>query len=315
MNRGPPPRVVAVVYSLDGVKQDVAIFDFATRTWSRETYDHPTPLFPTDGTQLPDGTVILIDARNPDLTTFHFTPGDGNKIIRLPTQPAKNLLAAMLTLADGRVLCLTNEQRHPVASYCDPATLQWSTVELVSRDYPFCPAAVALDNGTVFLCGGLRTGRTKSKSCYVFDPATGEYTPRADMIKARWTNAAVLLPDGKVLVSGGIVDEPAIKHCDECYARTASCEVYDTEKDEWYQGIVPDMNHRRSQHKMLYLPTIRTIFVIGIACSSHNAGPGTQCESLCLDESPLSWRIEQTFPNSLFERTAVGVGAPYNPNN
>ncbi len=66
--------------------------------------------------------------------------------------------------------------------------------------------ATLLSNGTVLLAGGFTgdsTGPAVS-SADIFDPAAGLFTATASMSAARGRHTAALLPDGTVLVAGGI---------------------------------------------------------------------------------------------------------------
>ncbi|HMV82242.1 MAG TPA: kelch repeat-containing protein [Blastocatellia bacterium] len=67
-------------------------------------------------------------------------------------------------------------------------------------------AAVRLRNGRVLVIGGADSRlRGFYNSAEIYDPATGRFTPTGSMSTARYKirEAAVLLPDGKVLVAGG----------------------------------------------------------------------------------------------------------------
>lgn len=77
---------------------------------------------------------------------------------------------------------------------------------------------VLLLNGKVLLAGGFLKNTSKStRNCELYDPATNHFTLTDSLHCGRISGASVLLPDGRVLVTGGY-DSP--------YHWSASCEIY-----------------------------------------------------------------------------------------
>jgi len=69
---------------------------------------------------------------------------------------------------------------------------------MTARDSHF---AVLLANGTVLVAGGISGGTDFTAELY--DPVTGVFTQTGSMGAGRILAAAVLLPDGRALVTGG----------------------------------------------------------------------------------------------------------------
>jgi Galactose oxidase, central domain len=75
--------------------------------------------------------------------------------------------------------------------------------------------ATLRNDGTVLVAGGATLASEDSSAqagflpqstttAELFDPASSSFIPTSDMANARARHAAVLLPDGRVLVTGGI---------------------------------------------------------------------------------------------------------------
>lgn len=98
-----------------------------------------------------------------------------------------------------------NDDVTDTAELFDPATNRFrATGRLAVPRHKH--SAVALQNGKVLVLGGADTRlRDFYNSAELYDPATGRFSATGSMSAARYKfrDAAVLLPDGKVLVAGG----------------------------------------------------------------------------------------------------------------
>ncbi|HEX9001361.1 MAG TPA: zf-HC2 domain-containing protein [Blastocatellia bacterium] len=130
---------------------------------------------------------------------------------------------AAALLADGRVLVMGGVGPEFVSlastEVFDPATNRFtaSAPMLAQRA---SHAATRLNNGQVLITGGFQDVRPRVtlSTAELFDPATGSFRQTGRMTAPRESHKATLLPDGKVLITGG--------H-DRTGRHLASAEIYD----------------------------------------------------------------------------------------
>ena len=147
-------------------------------------------------------------------------------------------------LLDNRVLVAGGRFRNAsLASteICDPASGVWSASAQMQapRDNH---SATLLADGRVLVTGGVSggdAGGPVEKSAEIFDPATNTWTVADHMSIARYNHQATLLPDGRVLVTGGF--NISIFHIP-----IRDAEIYDPAADRWVQ--VPNMATPRATH-------------------------------------------------------------------
>ena len=88
-------------------------------------------------------------------------------------------------------------------------TGSWTATGPMIHGRYYRTTATLLTDGTVLVTGG-HTARLEGNeyaSAELFNPATGTWTATVDMGVARRSHTATLLPDGTVLVAGGIPDD------------------------------------------------------------------------------------------------------------
>lgn len=154
--------------------------------------------------------------------------------------------------------------------------------------------AARLADGGVLVTGGYGAPNFGSllSSAERFDVAANRWTAAAPMSTPRARHAAMLLPDGRVLVAGGYtgVDpaNPAV------LMPTSSAELYDPATNAWSK--LPDMAEPRAGAVATLVGTTRVHFV----------GPGLTAESFDLTAS--KWTPAHPAPMPLARAVAVPLG-------
>jgi hypothetical protein len=195
-----------------GSPPDDSLSDFA----SAELYD------PTTGTFAPTGSLrtarhdhtatLLSDGRVLVAGGGHGTDGLASAEIYDPQTGVFSQTGSMASrgahtatrLLDGRVLLATGG---PAELY-DPKTGKFtpSGAMVVNRMWP---TATLLQDGRVLIVGGycdynLWCSTAEEPVGELYDPATGTFSPTVFATTRRMYHTATLLPDGRVLIAGGI---------------------------------------------------------------------------------------------------------------
>lgn len=123
----------------------------------------------------------------------------------------------------------------------DPATGAWSTTgNLIQRRD--LQEATLLQNGKVLVAGGRPGGGSPAllASAELYDPTTGNWTATGSMSTTRSGHSMTLLPNGKVLVAGGIPDQTGISPF------LASAELFDPASGTW--SATGSLGNARANH-------------------------------------------------------------------
>lgn len=158
-------------------------------------------------------------------------------------------------MADGRVLVVGGLFDEVMASceIYDPATGAWSyTMSLMNARYGH--TATLLPDGRVLVAGGTWSWGYPNPltSVEIYDPASQQWAPGADLLTARLIHSATLLDNGQVLVAGGMTSD----------MRTlATAEVYDPASDLW--STTASLNTPRSSYATARLLDGRVLAVAG----------------------------------------------------
>ena len=105
----------------------------------------------------------------------------------------------------------------------------------------FVFTATTLQNGKVLVAGEPSRTTPTLTLADLYDPATGTFTPTGSMHNARVGFAATQLPDGKVLVEGGVNNTMRVK----------TAEIYDPATGTW--SITASMKQAREAQSAILL--------------------------------------------------------------
>ncbi|HQR36527.1 MAG TPA: kelch repeat-containing protein [Blastocatellia bacterium] len=227
-------------------------------------------------TLLSDGRILVAGGRTAlfqglksseiyDPATDRWTPtGDLNE--------ARFSHAAVL-LKDGRVLLVGRQS----AEVFNPATGKWSqtgpmelTPSQSAAAYESVPVTLLAD-GKVLVTGGRSGSLSFARGgAELFDPTTNNWTTIKPMNFARQFHSATLLPNGKVLIAGGInrTDAPT------------AAELFDPATGQWALTGVLRTSH--AGHLAALLPNGRVLIASG-------SGDGTSRMAEMYDPATGSW--------------------------
>jgi N-acetylneuraminic acid mutarotase len=205
---------------------------------------------------IPLNTAELYD---PDTGTWSFT---GNLHTAVESHTAT-------LLQNGKVLVLRG--RGGSAELYDPDTGTWSTIGSLSRNTGFGHTATLLPDGRILIVGGIVEGIVGGEyndrlfnPAELYDPSTGTWSSTGPLNRARFSHTATLLPNGKVLVAGGI--RFRVSGGITFQVNVAKSELYDPETGTW--SVTGNLNTPRNHHTATLLPDGKALLVGGLDGSS-----------------------------------------------
>jgi hypothetical protein len=206
-------------------------------------------------------------------------------------------------LQDGKVLVAGGVDGIGVAlasaELYDPETGSWSPTGALSGARG-AQTATLLHDGRVLVAGGVFGSQPffdALATAEVYDPAAGVWSAAASMHTDRQYHTATLLPDGTVLVTGGLGSAE----------NKATAEVYDPAHDTW--RAIADMHEARAGHSATLLPN-GNVLVAGWTAEQYGpaavpphstephpsttpgetAGPGSSAAPVFADQGPVTCR-------------------------
>ena len=247
-----------------------------------ELYDPSTGKFSPTGsmteprayhtaTLLSDGRVLIAGGQGSTgkglATAELYDPATGKFSPTGSMGTARQLHTATL-LSDGRVLIVGGAlvafggPALESAEVYDPASGTFSPTGSMAHPRE-AHTATLLPDGRVLVAGG--TTITFGTSTYdafaeLYDPTTGKFSPTGSMAKARYWDTATLLPDGRVLIVGGV----------EQTLQLPSAELYDPATGKF--SMTGSMATDRSEHTATLLRDGRVLIAGGTNGSSNASG-------------------------------------------
>ena len=177
-------------------------------------------------------------------------------------------------LLDGRLLLAGGSDRSLATELYEPDSDTWSAAGFLTEPRKGHTATL-LPDGRVLIVGGRIAGAlgTTGRTAELWDAASQSWTPTEPMSVARRGHAATLLPDGRVLVTGGVEATTLPR-----------AEIYDPVNQVWSE--VPGMLAQRRGHATTLLQDGRVLISSGTGRSVEIFDPVTE---LWTSTSPLNF--------------------------
>ncbi|MBI5359625.1 MAG: hypothetical protein HZA48_03485 [Planctomycetes bacterium] len=240
------------------------IFEVDKNKWRKTASMHYPRGYHT-GTLLPSGKILVTGGMNHYSTNVYPLDGgiaeceifDPEKEIWEETAPMSEPRVGhqATLLKDGRVLVTGGS----TAEIYDCKSMQWKKAG--DLKYRAFHTSTLLNDGRVLIAGGLHQEKEVLRhisnrvdilsDVFSFDPIAEKWEKVASMNEKRCGHSAILLNDGRVLVSGGRINE---------ISATSMVEIFDNIQKKWTR--IESMKNSRSNHKSMLLPD-GTVLVTG----------------------------------------------------
>jgi WD40 repeat protein len=176
------------------------------------------------------------------------------------TTPRRGHTATLLR--SGKVLIAGGDdhqgRRLSSAELFDPSTATFSPTGgmIIARITEHTSNAVLLEDGRVLIAGGYggNTQPPQLSSAEIYDPEKAAFQPAGSMVVRRACHTLSLLPNGKILITGGHEDDGG---------HLASAELYDPIKDRF--TLIGSMADPHFLHTAIRLPSGKVLIVGGFS--------------------------------------------------
>jgi len=272
----------------------------ASGTWT-STGSLQTPRDGHTATFLSNGNVVVAGGENNNgvvASTEVYSPTTSSWTASGNLNTARSNASALL-LANGSVLvaggCVSNclGATTATAEIYNSTNGTWSTTGAMAKARTYF-AMVLLSSGKVLVAGGCT--KLNANGCggvtagaEIYDPSTGKWTATGSMKAARGNLTATLLPNGRVLVAGGInaANNPL-----------GSAELYNPATGKWTS--TGKMITARDEHTAILLSTGKVL----VAGGENTAGVTTAKTEL-YNPATGKWAATGNLNTSRLEHTAT----------
>jgi hypothetical protein len=182
-----------------------------------------------------------------------------------------------------------------------PHTGSWATTG--SMQVPRLEfTATLLPDGRVLATGGCRTQACNDvlTGAELYDPYTGAWTETGSMHAPRALDTATLLPDGQVLVAGGISGGCVSSACADI---VRSAELYNPRTGVW--TMTGAMHEARARHTATLLPDGRVLVAGGASNVDDNDSGGPLIGAERYDPRSGTWTVTGSLHAARSRHTAV----------
>jgi N-acetylneuraminic acid mutarotase len=275
-------------FDCSGTNGSSELYDPATGTWSK-VGNLNTGHSGHTATLLQDGRVLIVGG-GVGLFTFSgaelYDPANGTWSITDSLNTSRSAHKATL-LQDGKVLITggyscSNFRCSVLNSgeLYDPASGTWSFTGNLNTAR-FSHTATLLPDGKVLTAGGVFDWQTEevSNTVELYDPTTGIWSNTGNLNERRGLHTATLLPNGKVVVAGGLGGD-----------ELKTAELYDLATGTWSKTA--DLNEARDSHSAIMLASGKVLVAAGgvVFTGSNTAelyDPGANPISNQIDKAPF----------------------------